>query len=284
MPRPSSVTSGVALFPTRTPTLPPATHTNSYALGEQEILLIEPAPSDPKEQQAWLDWAHSLQTDGRHLLAILATHHHPDHVGGASALTKALNLPLWAHQATAKHIPTPVARYLHDGEEIILKGPSSQRWQILHTPGHAPGHICLHEPQNNLLIVGDMVASVGTILIAPGDGDMAEYLRQLQRLAALDARLALPAHGDPIHQPSELFHRYIRHRLARERRVLDAVQQGAKYGESIQNILAYAYEDTPVVLHGLALLSLQAHLEKLTMEGMIFLREERYFAEVYAHG
>ena len=70
------------------------------------------------------------------------------------------------------------------------------------------------------LIVGDMVASVGTILIAPGDGDMQRYLEELRRLAALGAKTAFPAHGEPIEQPSATFERYVAHRrwAARTRR------------------------------------------------------------------
>ena len=59
-----------------------------------------------------------------------------------------------------------------------------------------------------------MVASVGTILIGD-DGDLAEYLIQLERLEKLEARYALPAHGEPIPKPSLLFRHYIEHRLMR---------------------------------------------------------------------
>ena len=274
--RPLPVAPGLASFPARTPTLPPATHTNSYALGEREVLLVEPATPDPSEQQAWLEWARGLRSSGRVLLALLATHHHHDHVAGASFFAEALGLPLWAHEATAARLATPVERRLCDGDELILDGPDPQRWRALHTPGHAPGHLCFHEPGRRWLVVGDMVASVGTILIAPGEGDMAEYLRQLDRLASLGASLALPAHGDPIDAPADLFHRYIRHRLARERKVLDVVASGDPGGQFLGEILLRAYDDTPAVLHGIASLSLQAHLEKLVAEGKVTRADERF--------
>ena len=81
--RPRSVADGVALFPARTPTLPPATHTNSYALGTRDVLLVEPATPFEDERRAWLDWARGLASQGRHLVAIFATHHHIDHISGA---------------------------------------------------------------------------------------------------------------------------------------------------------------------------------------------------------
>src|SRR5262249_24119949 len=136
---------------------------------------------------------------GRTLLAIVLTHHHPDHVGGAEFFARELGLPIWAHRETAARLPRlTVSRLLEEGDHIELGGPSPSRWRVLHTPGHAPGHVCLFDAERRTVVVGDMVASVGTILIEPKDGDMAAYLQELERLASLDAELALPAHGDPI--------------------------------------------------------------------------------------
>src|SRR5690349_671027 len=137
--RPRDLSRSVALFAARTPTLAPATHTNSYAIGARDVVLVEPATPYEDEQRAWIEWA------------------------------RALELPVWAHDETAKRVPeVPVARRLEEGEEIVLEGPADERWRVLHTPGHAPGHLCLFEERTRTVIVGDMVASVGTILIAPG--------------------------------------------------------------------------------------------------------------------
>ncbi|MBX3204683.1 MAG: MBL fold metallo-hydrolase [Labilithrix sp.] len=271
--RPRELSASLGLFAARTPTLLPATHTNSYALGGRDVLLVEPATPYEDEQRAWIAWARELASTGRRIVAIVATHHHPDHVGGAALLSKELALPVWAHEMTASRVDVPVARRLADGDEIVLEGPRDETWRVLHTPGHAPGHVCLFEPRSRTVVVGDMVASVGTILVAPGDGDMTLYLEQLERLAALDASLALPAHGEPIDDPTALFHRYVAHRRMREAKILDALEAACAAaigaGVTATELVPAAYDDVSPAIWPLAKLSVDAHLEKLEREGRI---------------
>lgn len=276
MRRPRELSRSVDLFAARTPTLPPATHTNSYALGARDVLLVEPATPYLEEQRAWLSWARDLPSRGRRVVALLATHHHADHVGGLDVLARVLGVPLWAHEATAARVGRDkVTRTLADGDDFVLEGPFPERWTALHTPGHAPGHLCLWNEETATVVVGDMVASVGTILVAPGDGDMAVYLQQLERLAALGARLALPAHGDPIDEPTALFRRYVRHRLAREEKAWAALSRHPG-GATAEELLPVVYDDTPVHVWPIALLSLRAHLDKLVDDGRVHEEGERF--------
>lgn len=276
--RPRELSRTVTAFAARTPTLPPATHTNSYALGSREVLLVEPATPYEDEQRAWVSWARALASQGRTPVAIVLTHHHQDHAGGAAELARALKLPVLAHAETASRVDVRVDRLLSD-HEVLPLSDGEERWEVLHTPGHAPGHICLYDAHDGVLVVGDMVASVGTILIATQDGgDMIAYLEQLRRLESLHARLALPAHGEPIDDPSQLFARYVAHRAMREAKVLASLHD--RRDATIAELVPAAYDDTPAHVWPIAALSLEAHLAKLVREGRV--REEggRYSVKV----
>jgi endoribonuclease LACTB2 len=277
--RPIAIAPGVQAFAARTPTLPPATHTNSYALGERDVLLVEPATPYEDERREWFAWASGLRASGRRLVALVLTHHHIDHVGGAAFFARELALPIWAHDITAARLPDlGVTRRLEDGEPLILDGPTPQRWTALHTPGHAPGHLCFHEPTLNALVVGDMVATEGTILVDPVDGDMRVYLEQLGRLQSIGAACALPAHGAPIDEPARLFAYYVRHRLMREQRVLTSLRAHGKSGATSTELVPTVYADTTQTAWGIASLSLEAHLVKLERDGLASRDGERYRA------
>ncbi len=249
-----------------TPTLPPATKTNSYVVGTSHALLVEPA--SPYEQDELRSWVHST---GATICALVPTHHHIDHVGALEYLRDSLGVPVWAHRETAKRLDVTVERVLEDGDVIDVGG--GVELEVLHTPGHAPGHVCLFERTTRSLIAGDMVASVGTILVEPNDGDMSLYLESLARLRDLDANTVYPAHGDPITPGREIFERYIAHRLAREAKILAALQSlqalDRTSATTIAQIVPIAYSDTPPASWPLASLSTAAHLEKLAGEGSV---------------
>ena len=267
----------IQMLPVRTPTLPPATHTNAFLVGTGEAVLVEPATPYREEQDAMADWVQAARLRGVEPVAILATHHHPDHVGGAMALKERLQLPLWAHAMTAQRLEgiVEIDRLIQDGERMELQGKTPTALTALHTPGHAPGHLCFTDEASGIMIAGDMVASVGTIIVEPTDGDMLLYLESLRKMSALEPAGLLPAHGDLIPQPQAVLSFYIEHRLMREGKVLDALEARGKPSRP-RHLVANAYADTPKALWPLALRSIEAHLIKLEREGRVAKEGDRW--------
>jgi glyoxylase-like metal-dependent hydrolase (beta-lactamase superfamily II) len=156
---------------------------------------------------------------------------------------------------------------LADGGEIDLDTRHSARRLIaLHTPGHRFDHLCFLREDSGVLFAGDLVAGSGTVVIAPPEGDLADYLASLRRLLALDISLILPAHGPPISSPRALLEGYIQHRLEREAQVLDGLAAGDRAAESL---VARIYADVDPGLHALAAQTVTAHLLKLEREGRV---------------
>lgn len=259
----------VARLSVRTPTLLPATHTNMYLLGTGEAVLVEPASPFEEEIERAVAWADQQQSQGLRFLAVLATHHHGDHIGGAARMCQRLGLPLWAHGRTADRAPhVTVDRYLEEGETIELDGPIPTRVSCVLTPGHAPGHLCFHDSHSNMLLAGDMVASTGTIIVEPRDGDMRLYLDSLARMKTMEVSALLPAHGDVITDVLGKLDHYIAHRLAREQRILSALRDHVD-AASAADLLPVAYADAPQSVWPLAALSAEAHLIKLESDGLV---------------
>lgn len=253
---------GVRVLDLRTPTLPPATATNTLVVGRRRLAVVEPA-TPFAEERAQLD--RVLDGLGGEVAAILLTHHHADHVGYAEELRARTGAKIYAHAETAARVGFTVDVELDDGAEIELDAGFSLA--ALFTPGHAPGHLVYHERRTGIAYAGDMVAGVGTILIDPEDsGDMAAYLRSLDRIEAARPSLLVPAHGPVIADAGGCVRRYKSHRQMREDRVLAAIGEDPR---DLSEVLAAAYADTSPDLWWLAARSLEAHLRKLEAEGRV---------------
>ncbi|HSK02122.1 MAG TPA: MBL fold metallo-hydrolase [Kofleriaceae bacterium] len=248
------VAPGIRVLALRTPTLPPAAHTNVYLVGPDRgpIAVVDPG-SPYEDQQAILDACLGELP----IELVLLTHHHGDHVGGAAALAARRGVPIAAHPATARRLAgrLPVTRLIEDGE--VVHGATA-----VHTPGHAEGHLCFEV--GAATIAGDMVAGIGTILVDPSEGDMASYLASLERLLARPAAALLPAHGPMIPDGPGKLREYLAHRRMREARAAAALAGAPR---PLRELVPIVYADTPPALWPLAERSLLAHLEKLARDG-----------------
>lgn len=264
-------TADTWMVPLATATLPPATHTNAYVIGDEErFVVIDPGASTHEDMAPLYALMDRLLELGATCQAIVLTHHHDDHISGVPLLGERYGvekIAIWAHEKTlelcAKVLdPEMVTRSVEHGE--LLDVSVHHTLEVLFTPGHAPGHIALLHRESASIFCGDLVASQGTILVAPPHGDMADYMQSLEMVRALDPGVLHPAHGWPIARPDLTLDEYITHRHARERQVLEALAASAERGAMAAiDLVPAVYEELPEHFWPLAALSLEAHLVQL---------------------
>ncbi|MFN4119559.1 MBL fold metallo-hydrolase [Acidovorax sp.] len=249
--------------------------TNSYLVGDPATgyIAIDPGPADADHlDKLW-------RAAGGDIRMIVCTHSHADHAPGAAPLQALcvqagrarppiLGLPS-APTARAASAFTP-DRSLQNNELLALTGqaPEGQithTLQVIHTPGHAANHICLLLVEDALLFSGDHVLNGSTTVIDPPDGNMADYLDSLDRLdgacAEHGVEFILPAHGYVIGDARGAIAKLKAHRLAREAKVLAAMQ--ALPQGSMEDWVQHAYDDVPPRMWPVAQRSLLAHVERI---------------------
>lgn len=269
--------SRLICFPLKTDTLPPATHTNCFIVGRERFVVIDAAAKDSAEQQKLFELIDSFAERGFVCSAIIVSHLHQDHFGGETILQSHLRekfgwqIPLSAHKLTAESLrgKVNIERFITDNEIFELQDEHGKSFELkaLHTPGHARGHLCFYDETHGFLLSSDNVVGTGSVLIAPPEGNMRDYLDSLKRMKNLpNMRFLCGSHGSAIFNAEEKIENYIAHRLDRERKILDAIENGA---ETPREIVEKVYQDISPQLWELAEKSVEAHLEKLNTEGKV---------------
>ena len=254
---PSALSPLVRRVVANNPSLMTGPGTNTYLVGIDEVAVIDPGPDDAGHIDAII--GASMRERVRW---VLLTHTHPDHAPGTKRLVKETGAEVLAFTKKPKDGDVIPDRVI--GEGATIEG-TEFGLEVLHTPGHAPDHLCFWHAASRSLFCGDLLISGGTVWI-PGDdnGDVAAYIASLERVQALQPERAYPAHGPIIEDPVRLIGNYIRHRQDREAQVIDALRQG---DTTVEAMTARIYRGLKAALVPLARQSVTAHLRKLAREG-----------------
>ncbi len=261
----------------------------------QEGALVDSGFSDEESVGRRLEWLRAL--GGLQLRYIVLTHHHFDHASGAHRLAQATGAQVVIHpqeeeflRRWEEEIPQDVdvpgeeaqfrervrrfrqdaaqaaqgARHLGDGETLRV---GSLTLEALHTPGHTMGSLCLLLQEEGVLFTGDTVLGLGTVAVSPPPyGDMALYLRSLERLKGLGASLLLPGHGPPVKEVARKIQELIDHRHEREGQVLALLREGK---DTVAALVRAIYPELDRRLLPMARRQVEAHLHKLEREGRV---------------
>ncbi len=245
------------------------TGTQTYLVGTDEVAVIDPGPDLPGHVEAIVE-----AIDGRRVAAILCTHTHRDHSPAAAPLAQRTGAPIVGCAALALASVGPRAdaafdgdyrpdRVLGDGEALTVDGCTLT---AIATPGHTSNHLCFALEGTGALFTGDHVMGWSTTVVVPPDGDMAEYMRSLEKLRMRDDRIHYPAHGPPVTNPKQYLRGLIGHRMQRERQVLGIVGEAPR---AIPQIVAAAYPGLDPRLTAAAGGSVFAHLLDLERRGLV---------------
>ena len=201
---------------------------------------------------------------GAALAQVLVTHAHVDHASGAVAMAQRFpNLRFLKMPWPERDSRWPVRwEPMIDGQ-LVSAGDVTLR--VVHTPGHAPDHLCFWHDESQTMFSGDLAVK-GTTVYIPSNlrGDLADYLASLERVRALRPVRMFPAHGPVIDDPDALLLAYLAHRREREEQVVAALRAGAATLDALVPLIYVALQDRLLQVPRETVL---AHLRKLERDG-----------------
>jgi len=260
--------AGLRILLVRSNTLPPAEHTNVFWIGGNGAprVLVDPSPAGPDELAKLCRRIDEFGVD-----LVFLTHHHPDHREYADQIARRYRVPLGLSADTRARIAHKAGPGFFDGLEVRLYGEGDEltRWQgervvLLSVPGHDEGQLAPMAESRAWCIVGDLIQGIGTVVIAPPEGDMRKYFASLKRVIGLDPAVIIPSHGLAL-GGTHYLQQALRHREEREAQILKRHEAGL----SEDQILAEVYRGIDPRLLPLARMNIRSHMAKLREDGVI---------------
>uniref|UniRef100_A0A131XZX5 Beta-lactamase-like protein 2 homolog n=1 Tax=Ixodes ricinus TaxID=34613 RepID=A0A131XZX5_IXORI len=238
--------------------------TNTYLIGtgKRRILLDTGNPNVSE----YIETLKSVLRDQDvSLQQILVSHWHLDHVGGVDDILTNIEPGCKVNKLSFKNDKSDFVP-LRDGEWVRTEGASLK---VIATPGHTQDHLVLYLDEEKAVFSGDCMLGEGTAVFE----DLHSYMGSLEKILSLKPSVIYPGHGPVISDPEPRIREYIRHRLLRERQILDTLAALSPESLTPMQLVEKIYVDTPVHLHRAAGVNVQHHLDKLLKDGKVTARQ-----------
>ncbi|HKU38244.1 MAG TPA: MBL fold metallo-hydrolase [Polyangiales bacterium] len=264
----------------------PFTHagTGTYVLGHGSVAVIDPGPASREHIDNLL-----AGLGAERVSHILITHTHLDHSPGARLLAERTGARTYGFGPHAGGRGEDDGAKVEEGADLdfvpdlalrdgdVVRGDG---WTVeaVHTPGHCSNHLCYQLQSERVLFSGDHVMGWSTSVISPPDGDMADYLRSLDKLLVRDDARFFPTHGPVVDDPKPLVRAFIGHRHAREEQILERLAHGPS---TIQAMVPSMYAAVSPLLYPAAARSVYAHMRHMLEAGRVAVQEGEGLTAVY---
>jgi ribonuclease/clavin/mitogillin len=248
-------------------TLPPATRTNAFLIGDDGSakILVDPSPKDEEEYRKFKNTIMKYGVD-----KILITHHHHDHYEQANTLALDLDVPILLSTYTFDRILSVQPGYFKGVKTHFIKdGDIITKWLtrevlVMEIPGHDEGQVALYSSDLSWFLAGDLFQGIGSVVIGGEEGDMQKYFRTLEKIIDLSPKVVFPSHGIGLGGTS-ILEKNLEHRKLRESQILSLHKKGMAPEEMLNMI----YADVSKELWPYALENINKHIQKLKAEKII---------------
>jgi ribonuclease/clavin/mitogillin len=259
---------GVRQFLPLSNTFPPANRTNAFIIGDgldesSPKYLVDPSPKDEVELNKFLKSVNKIGFE-----AIFLTHQHPDHYQYSAEIARQYKVGIELSEYTLKNILERNGKDYFEGISLTIRKEGDvitkslgKKVSVYEVPGHDEGQLALAPEGLNWFLVGDLIQTIGTVVIQAPEGDMKKYFATLERVIALNPKNIIPSHGiiiGGIHKLQET----LKHRIMREEQILAMVKEG----KGLHEIVSIIYAGLAESLIPYAERTVEAHLKKLKEE------------------